>query len=101
MSMLRTGLVRQTRLFSTSSVVRKSVVDSAKDAVKKVDRAVSGVAVKGIEKGEQAAEAIKSTMPETTGEAKGKASEVTGQAKGKANEMAGKAKGTAEEVKGK
>ena len=49
--MLRTTIVRQARLFSTSPRTQKTVVDSAKDAVKKVDRTVSDAAVKGIETG--------------------------------------------------
>lgn len=43
-------MARQARFFATSPY-RKSVVDAAKDAVKKVDRTVADVAVKGIEKG--------------------------------------------------
>ena len=43
-------LARQARLFTTSPY-RQSVLDSAKDAAKKVDRTVSDAAVKGIEKG--------------------------------------------------
>ena len=43
-------LARQARLFTTSPY-RQSVVDSAKDTLKKVDRSVSDAAVKGIEKG--------------------------------------------------
>ena len=43
-------LARQARFFATSPY-RKSVVDTAKDAVKKVDRKVADAAVKGIEKG--------------------------------------------------
>jgi hypothetical protein len=49
---------------------------------------------------EQAAEAVKQAVPETTGEAKGQANEVAGQAKGKANELAGQAKGKAAELQG-
>jgi uncharacterized protein YjbJ (UPF0337 family) len=101
MSMLRTSLTRQARLFSTSSAIRKSVVDSAKDVAKKVDRTISDAAVKGIETGEKAANAIKSAVPGTTGEAKGKASELTGEASGKASEMTGEAKGKANELAGK
>jgi len=41
----------QARLFSTSPVARKSVVDSAKDVLKAVDRTVSDAAVKSIETG--------------------------------------------------
>lgn len=37
--------------FSTTSVQRKGPVDFAKEKLKKVDKKVSGVAVKGIEKG--------------------------------------------------
>ena len=40
----------QTRLFS-SSPLRASVIDSAKDSAKKVDRTIADAAVKGIEKG--------------------------------------------------
>ena len=43
-------LARQTR-FLSSSPLRASVIDSAKDTAKKVDRTVSDAAVKGIEKG--------------------------------------------------
>jgi regulator of protease activity HflC (stomatin/prohibitin superfamily) len=49
---------------------------------------------------EQAAEAVKQAVPESTGEAKGQANEVAGQAKGKANELAGEAKGKAAELQG-
>lgn len=49
--MFRTQLTRQVRLFSTSPIVRKSPVETVKDAAKTVDRAVSDKVVKGIEKG--------------------------------------------------
>lgn len=49
--MFRQQLTRQVRLFSTTPTVRKSVVDSVKDAAKAVDQTISGAAVKGIEKG--------------------------------------------------
>lgn len=42
-------LARQTRFFSTSPF-RASVLDTAKETVKNVDRTVSNAAVKGIEK---------------------------------------------------
>ncbi|KAI9666249.1 MAG: hypothetical protein M1821_004184 [Bathelium mastoideum] len=111
--MLRTTITRQARLFSTSPRVQKTVVDSAKDAVKKVDRTVSDAAVKGIETGvsiitsanavttEKATNATAETIGLKSKQAQGKAAEVGGEAKGKAHEVAGKAKGTAEEVKGK
>ncbi|CAO2656078.1 Nn.00g048810.m01.CDS01 [Neocucurbitaria sp. VM-36] len=109
--MFRQQLARQVRLFSTTPIARKSPVETVKDAAKVVDRTVSDIAVKGIEKGaknmtdmfqtyEQAAAAVKEAAPETKGEAKGQANEVAGQAKGKANELAGEAKGKAHELKG-
>ncbi|KAI4164969.1 MAG: hypothetical protein LQ342_001245 [Letrouitia transgressa] len=118
----RTLPIARARLLSTTPLVRKSAVDTAKDAAKNVDRKVSDAAVKGIEKGgkskanlaniEQAsakakesvglgAKKAEGTASEVAGEAKGKASEVTGEAKGKAQEVTGKARGKAEEVKGK
>ncbi|KAF1843648.1 uncharacterized protein K460DRAFT_368514 [Cucurbitaria berberidis CBS 394.84] len=98
--MFRQQLLRQVRLFSTTPIARKSPVETVKDAAKVVDRTISDVAVKGIEKGEQAAAAVKEAVPETKGQAKGQANEVAGQAKGKANELAGEAKGKAHELKG-
>ncbi|KAI4111451.1 MAG: hypothetical protein LQ339_000650 [Xanthoria mediterranea] len=102
----------RTRFFSTSSLARKSAVDAATDTVKSVDRTISDAAVKGIEKGEQAAAKAKTAAgmgaskaegdaSQMAGEAKGKASEMAGEAKGKAQETMGAAKGKAEEVKGK
>lgn len=133
--MFRTALVRvqapaRARFFSTTPVAAKSVVDTAKDALKKVDRTVADGAVKGIEVGEKAAETIKQTipnnttqakhqaqgaaqsakstaqsaadsLPENAQQAKGQAQELAGEAKGKASELAGEAKGTKEEYKGK
>lgn len=49
--MFRTAIARQARLFSTSPIVRKSPVETVKDAAKAVDRKVSDAAVKGIETG--------------------------------------------------
>lgn len=51
--MFRQALARNVRLFGTS-VARfesKGPIDAAKDALKSVDKTVSGAAVKGIEKG--------------------------------------------------
>jgi len=98
--MFRTAITRQARLFSTSPIVRKSPVETVKDAAKAVDRKVSDAAVKGIETGERATQAVKEAMPETTGQAKGQASEMAGEAKGKASELSGQAKGKAQELKG-
>ncbi|KAF2730436.1 hypothetical protein EJ04DRAFT_579838 [Polyplosphaeria fusca] len=94
--MYRTVLSRQARLFTSSAIARKGPVDAGKDALKAVDRTVSDAAVKGIEKGEQAASTVKQSLPnsaaEAKGEAKGKAAEVAGEAKGKAAELKGEAK---------
>jgi hypothetical protein len=49
--MYRSAILRQTRYLSTSARLQKGPVDVAKDALKKVDRVVSDVAVKGIETG--------------------------------------------------
>ncbi|KAJ4365577.1 hypothetical protein N0V83_008197 [Neocucurbitaria cava] len=98
--MFRQQIVRQVRLFSTTPIARKSPVDSVKDAAKAVDRTVSDIAVKGIEKGEQVAGAVKEAVPETKGQAKGQANELAGEAKGKAQELKGEAKGKANELKG-
>lgn len=49
--MFRTTIARNARLFTTSARFQKSVVDSAKDTAKKVDRTVSDEIVKGIETG--------------------------------------------------
>ncbi|KAF2815072.1 uncharacterized protein BDZ99DRAFT_459017 [Mytilinidion resinicola] len=111
-SIIRTSIARQARLFSTSPAARKSVTETLKEPLKKVDRIVSDAAVKGIETGEKVTEAAKSTIgsksSEASGEASklgseasGKSSELTGEAKGKASELAGKAKGAKEEIKGK
>ena len=49
--MYRQVVARNVRLFSTSVTLRKGPVETAKDAVKNVDRTVSDTAVAGIEKG--------------------------------------------------
>ena len=48
---LRTVRVAPVARFSTTAVANKSVVDSAKDTLKKVDRTVSDAAISGIETG--------------------------------------------------
>ncbi|KAI3390595.1 hypothetical protein diail_9112 [Diaporthe ilicicola] len=83
--------------FSTTVQLQKNPVDTAKDGLKKVDRAVSDKIVDGIDIGIAAKEKVKET---TTGDAKGKAAELKGEAKGKAQEVAGEVKGKAAEVKG-
>lgn len=49
--MFRQALFRQARLFSTSTPIRKSAVDTAKETAEEINRKVSDAAVKGIEKG--------------------------------------------------
>jgi len=111
-SIIRTSLARQARLFSSSPAARKSVTETLKEPLKKVDRMVSNAAVKGIEKGEQVTQAAKSTLSSESktasgeasrlsSEASGKASELAGEAKGKVSEVTGQAKGKKEEIKGK
>ncbi|OAP58778.1 hypothetical protein AYL99_06075 [Fonsecaea erecta] len=99
---VRSSVARSSpRLFSTTVIRKKSATETVKDGLKTVDRAVSDVAVAGIDKGvelkDKAAEVIgveskkaEGTASQVAGEAKGKAAEVTGQAKGKAEEMKGK-----------
>ncbi|KIV99853.1 uncharacterized protein PV09_08521 [Verruconis gallopava] len=98
--MYRSAIVRQARLLSTTARLNKGPIETAKDALKSIDRTISDAAVSGIEKGEQAAASIKKQMPSAS-DVKGKASELSGEAKGKASELEGQAKGKAEEIKGK
>ncbi|KIW14994.1 hypothetical protein PV08_07781 [Exophiala spinifera] len=100
-SVRRSVLTQSPRLFSTTSVQQKGPVEAAKDGLKQVDRAVSDVAVAGIDKTVELKEKAKSVAGVETDKAKGKASEVAGEAKGKAYELKGEAKGKAEEVKRK
>ncbi|CAD6577223.1 MAG: hypothetical protein ASARMPREDX12_008271 [Alectoria sarmentosa] len=97
--------------FSTSPYVQKDSTSAVKETVDSVNKTVGEAAVKGIEKGQKATSALKSTVginakqaegsaKEMTGEAKGKGSEMAGEAKGKAQEMAGEAKGKTQEVAG-
>ncbi|KAK4694653.1 hypothetical protein P7C71_g2971, partial [Lecanoromycetidae sp. Uapishka_2] len=101
----------RTRLFTTTPYVQKTATEQAKETVHKVNKAVSEPLVKGIEKGQEATQNLKSSTglgaqkaegsaAEMTGEAKGKAQGMAGEAKGKAQEMAGEAKGKASEVSG-
>ncbi|KEF62425.1 uncharacterized protein A1O9_00397 [Exophiala aquamarina CBS 119918] len=89
------------RLFSVAAVHQKSATETVKDGLKKVDRAVSDVAVAGIDKGVEVKDAVAGAAGVETGKAKGTAEEVAGEAKGKAAELKGQAKGKAEEIKGK
>ncbi|KAL4897106.1 hypothetical protein BDV59DRAFT_84805 [Aspergillus ambiguus] len=85
------------RSISSTSPRGTGPVDATKQTLKKADRVVSDAAVKGIEKGEHAADKIKDTVGKTTGQTEAQASKV----KGEAEELAGKGKGKAEEAFGK
>ncbi|KAL2881488.1 hypothetical protein SGCOL_003054 [Colletotrichum sp. CLE4] len=98
------------RTFTTSFAAQKSATETVKDGLKTVDRKVSDKLVDGINASANVAEKFKQNVPNTQGEAAGKAQELKGEAagkaqelkgeaKGKANELAGKAKGTADQVK--
>ncbi|OJJ51567.1 hypothetical protein ASPZODRAFT_138649 [Penicilliopsis zonata CBS 506.65] len=97
-----------TRPISCTATLRKGPVETTKDTLKKADRLVSDVAVKGIEVGEEATQKAKDTLGIKGSEVKGKsqelkgdAEELAGRGKGKAEEAIGKAKGKAHEVSGK
>ncbi|KAL2000361.1 hypothetical protein VTN02DRAFT_3211 [Thermoascus thermophilus] len=75
------AVVAGTRPFSTTTPYQKGPLETGKEALKKVDRAVSDVAVKGIEKGEQARDKIKDTVGEKGQEARRQAEQAAGQAK--------------------
>jgi len=99
---IRSSTLRSSpRLFSTSIVQQKSAADSVKDGLKSVDRAVSDVAVAGIDKGVELKDKAASAIGTESKKAEGTASQVAGEAKGKAAEVSGQAKGKAEEIKGK
>lgn len=99
--------------FSSSVTLQKSAVDSAKDTLKTVDRAVSDKLVDGINVGTTVASKLKEVSEdalgtkntgaaaEFRGQASGKASELSGQAQGKANQLGGQAQGKASELAGK
>jgi len=99
---VRSSAIRSSpRLFSTSIVHQKSPTEVVKDGLKKVDRAVSDVAVAGIDKGVELKEKASEVTGVESDKAQGKAQQVAGEAKGKTAELKGEAKGKAEEVKGK
>ncbi|KAI9041261.1 uncharacterized protein KD926_007215 [Aspergillus affinis] len=102
------------RSISSTARMEKGPVEATKDTLKKADSAISGAAVKGIEKGQEATEKLKQTTgtaqsksqelkgeaQDAAGKGKGKAEETLGQAKGKAEETLGEAKGKAKETLG-
>ncbi|CAG7986584.1 unnamed protein product [Penicillium olsonii] len=95
------------RSISATASYNKGAVDATKDTLKKADRTLSDAAVKGINKGEQAAHHLKDAVgagaqqaKEKSGDVKGEAAELAGKGKGKAGEAMGEAKGKAEEAMG-
>ncbi|OXV05538.1 hypothetical protein Egran_06692 [Elaphomyces granulatus] len=111
-SITPTLAVASPRLFSTTVKNQKGPIEATKETLKKADRVVANVAIKGIDTGEKATKKVKETLgidpseaegkaSQKAGEAKGKTARVTGEAKGKAEEMKGEAKGKAEEVSSK
>ncbi|CAG8908740.1 unnamed protein product [Penicillium egyptiacum] len=99
--LLRTRVAVQTvpgfqaiRPISATAPCNKGPVDATKDTLKKADRAVSDIAVKGINTGEKAAHKVKDAVGAGAKQAKERGGEV----KGEASEYAGKGKGKAEEV---
>ncbi|KAJ5683791.1 uncharacterized protein N7477_000136 [Penicillium maclennaniae] len=85
------------RSISSTPNYQKSPVDAAKDTLKKADEVVSNAAVKGINKGENAAHKIKEAVGSTSEAAKSQADSM----KGEAQKQAGKAQGEAEHLAGK
>ncbi|KAG0127754.1 hypothetical protein HOY82DRAFT_63491 [Tuber indicum] len=92
-SLLRSlRLPKPTRTLTTTSALSRSIADSAKEAVKTIDRVAGNAALKGIETGEAIAGAAKQTVSGTTARARGVGSGVAGKAKSTAAEAAGKAR---------
>ncbi|KAK2757359.1 hypothetical protein FQN54_004873 [Arachnomyces sp. PD_36] len=87
---LRTATVAP---FSTTPTQKSHAVDVAKEKLKKADRAVSGVAVKGIEKGEHASEKIRHTVGMKSKQAEEKAKEKAAKAKAAGEEFTNDTKG--------
>lgn len=135
MSAFRTAILRFTAPVSTvstvrplsTSVVRPSIVDKAKQMADTASKTAGNVLLKGINATEKVSEEVGVTSQKTAknaenlkhktaetakdmqntsgdeivGKAQGTANEYSGKAKGTANEYAGKAKGTANEFAGK
>ncbi|KAI1108400.1 hypothetical protein F5Y14DRAFT_445499 [Nemania sp. NC0429] len=97
----RLASVQAPRQFTTSMAARKTIVETAKDTIKTVDRKVSDKLVDGINVSAKAAETVTGKATETNYKAAGTAEEIRGKAKGEAEELAGKAKGAAKEAEGK
>ncbi|EWC43763.1 hypothetical protein DRE_07381 [Drechslerella stenobrocha 248] len=118
---LLTRLPVAARPLSTSAVLHKSVTESVKETVQGIDKKVGQTLAAGIDKAEQATEAVKQTVgaakensptanqatesvKETVNSARQNtptAEEAKGMAKGKSQEVKGQVKGKANEISGK
>lgn len=114
------------RSISSTARLQKGPVEAAKETVKQADRAVSGAAVKGLDKGgmshatskvmlwehladelwfdtEEARNKVKDAVQTSSGEAQskveGEAENAAGEVKGKTQEAMGEIKGKAKEAK--
>ncbi|KAF3902696.1 hypothetical protein AA313_de0201153 [Arthrobotrys entomopaga] len=92
------------RPLSTSYPLRKSVTDTVKDTVDTIDKKAGATIAAGIQKTEDATEAVKDSVSGVVGAAQDKtptANQAKGMAKGKASELQGKAQQAQGEAKGK
>jgi len=109
-------LRQSTRLFSTARLQRKTITDTAKDALTTVNEVASNAALKGVEATESVTNAAKATVAGSTKYAEGVADQVKGEAskasgnyteglggqiKGEAKKVQGQAESKAEELKQK
>lgn len=86
---------------SQARIARKSITDTAKDALKTVNDVASRAALKGVEGTEKVTEAAKSTVAGTVAGSGKTAEGMMDKAKGEAKKMQGQAESKAEEVKQK
>ncbi|PLB52855.1 hypothetical protein P170DRAFT_472747 [Aspergillus steynii IBT 23096] len=89
------------RSISSTARLEKGPVEATKDTLKKADKAFSGAAVKGIEKGQEATGKIKNSASSVAGSAESKSEELKGEAEAAAGKGKGKAEETLGEAKGK
>ncbi|THC99927.1 hypothetical protein EYZ11_000625 [Aspergillus tanneri] len=85
------------RSISSTARRQKGPVNVAKDTLKKADKVVSGAAVKGIEKGEQARDKIKDVASAVSGKTEAEKTEAE-KTKGKEEEALGEAKRKAKDA---
>ncbi|QPG93654.1 hypothetical protein C2857_001433 [Epichloe festucae Fl1] len=100
--MCRSIAVQAPRAFSTSPALRKNPVESVKDGLKTVDRAVTdNVVLPGLEAAASAGNKVKEGAETVTKGNKGKVDELKGQVQGEAEVLKGQAKGAAAAAQGK